>query len=57
MVNNILNLVKNLFLPAKKNDFCQPGFYHGKKRFFSTGWQKPANPGSTNFVKNWQTVT
>jgi len=43
MVNNILNLVKNLFLPAK-TIFASPVFTMEKNRFFSTGWQIPANP-------------
>jgi len=48
MVNNILNIVKNLFLPAK-TIFASPVFTM-EKPFFSTGWQKPANPG--NFIYN-----
>jgi len=42
-------------LPAKtifagKNYFCHPGFFPRKNRFFSTDWQKPANPGSETLV-------
>ena len=55
MVNNVLNIVRNLLLLAKtyfcrQKLFLSARFLPLKKNGFSTAWQKPANPAADGCI-------